>query len=236
MKLELGFLWLIPILVMVLAVTSCSNSDTTRESQQRITTYEGQSQARPDSNAISIGDSIAISVWDAPQFNTHSIVKSNGMISIPLVGEMKVAGYAKDELVQILRRRLSEYIKGDILFSVEVVSPPPKISVFGMVGRQGSVSVSGQLPLVEALIAAGGWSDGADLRYIRITRQSQFSTEKSSIEFDLNQFLETGDMRGMPVVYPGDIVIVPKKEDYVQELSAFVGSIVFLFGIFSLLR
>lgn len=236
MKQEPGLSWLIPILAMVITVGSCSSSDTTREGQQRIPTYEGQSQARPDSNSVAVGDSIALSVWDAPQFNTHSIVKSNGMTSIPLVGEMKVAGYGKDELAQMFRRRLSEYIKGDILLSVEVLSPSPKISVFGLVAHQGSVSVSGQLPLVDALIAAGGWSDAADLRYLRITRQSRLSAERNSIEFDLTQFLETGDMRGMPIVYPGDIVIVPKKEDYVQEFGAFVGSIIFLFGIFSLLR
>lgn len=236
MKLELQFAWLLAILAMMLAIASCSDSDTTRETQQRIPAYEGQSQVRSDSNAVSIGDSIAITVWDAPQFNSHSIVKSNGTITIPLLGEMMVAGYEKVELVRILRRRLSEYIKGDILFSVEVLSPPLKVSVFGMVGHQGSFPVNTQISLVEALIMAGGWGEAADLRYVRITHQSAFGFESLSVEFDLTPFLETGDMRGMPVVHPGDIVIVPRKENYILEFAGFVSSLFTLFGFFSLFK
>ena len=196
---------------MALTVLSCSNSDTTRDSQQRISTYGGRVSfpIRSDTSIVSIGDSIAMSVWDAPQFNTHAPVKQNGSISIPLIGELKVAGYTKEELIRILRRKLSEYIKGDLLLSIEVVSPQPRISVFGMVGRQGSFPIVSELSLVEALIMAGGWAETADLRYIKITRQSAFGTESGSIEFDLNPFLQTGDMHGMPFVRPGDVVIVP---------------------------
>jgi protein involved in polysaccharide export with SLBB domain len=149
---------------------------------------------------------------------------------------MKVAGYAREECAKTLRRKLSEYIKGDVFFSFEVTKPTLKISVFGMVSRQGSFPANNELSLVDALIMAGGWGETADLRYIRITRQSTFGAERGSVEFDLRPFLETGDSRGMPIVRPGDVVIVPKKENYILEFSGFVGSIFLLFGFFGLLR
>ena len=238
MRHKVLILWFPPILLMALTVLSCSTSDVAWDGQQRIASYGGQIpvSTRSDTSMISIGDSIAMSVWDAPQFNTHSAVRLGGTISIPLVGEIKVAGYSKEELVRILRRKLSEYLKGDVLFSVEVMKPPPKISVFGMVGRQGSFPIDNDLLLVEALILAGGWSETADLRYIKITHQSTLGEERGSVEFDLNPFLETGDTRGMPIVRPGDIVIVPKKENYILEFSSFVSGILFLFATFNVLR
>jgi len=184
MKLKLRVLWFVPILLMALSVLSCSSTDATRSSQQRVATYGGQmsSPVQSDTTTIVIGDSIAIVVWDATQFNTRATVRSNGAITIPFIGEMKVAGYAKEELVRILRRKLSEYIKGDVFFSLEVTKPPLKISIFGMVLRQGSFPVNNELSLIDALIMAGGWGETADLRYIRITHQSTFGTDRGSLD------------------------------------------------------
>lgn len=235
---KLRILWFVPILLIALSVLSCSSSDATRDSQQRIATYGSQTPlpVQSDTSVVIVGDSIAITVWDATQFNTNATVKQNGAITIPFIGEMKVAGYAKGELIKTLRRKLSEYIKGDVFFSFEVTKPPLKISVFGMVLRQGSFPANNELSLVDVLFMVGGWGETADLRYIRITHQSTFSAERGSVEFDLTPFLETGDSRGMPMVRPGDVVIVPKKENYILEFSGFVGSFFLLLGFFGLLR
>ena len=221
-----------------LLLSGCSGSDATTDIPSRVPSRGATAPvpALSDTGLIAPGDSIVVSVWDAPQFNAHAVVKFNGAITMPFVGEVAVAGYRKDDLVRTLRQRLSEYVKGEVLLSVEVFAQPPKISVFGMVARQGSFPANTALPLVEALIMAGGWSETADLRYIRIARQPSISIQGTSIEFDLTPFLETGDMRGMPTVYPGDVVVVPKKENYVQEFSGFVGSIVILFGVFNLFK
>jgi polysaccharide export outer membrane protein len=237
MKLKILILRFVPILLMALSVLSCSNSDVTRDSPQRIATSGGPmfSPMQSDTNIVMVGDSIAITVWDATQFNTYATVKPSGAITIPFIGEMKVAGFTKEELVKILRRKLSEYIKGDVFFSFEVSKPPLKITVFGRVSRQGSFPVSSELPLVDALIMAGGWGEDADLRYIRITYRSTYGLIGSFVEYDLTPFLELGDSRGMPIVRPGDIVIVPKKENYILEFSGFVSSIFVLFAFFSLL-
>lgn len=229
---------LAPLLLLSLAIWACSGSDTTTDNRFRPVTRGGPTPlpAQADTGIISAGDSIMVSVWDAQQFNTRTTVKFNGAITVPFVGEIEVAGYKKDELVRMLRQRLSEYVKGSISLTVEVSAPSPKISVFGMVAHQGSFPSNTSLSLVEVLIMAGGWAETADLRYIRITRQSTFTAQGSSQEFDLTSFLETGDMRGMPVVNPGDVVIVPKKENYVQEFSGFVGTIVILFGVFNIFK
>lgn len=226
------------VLLVALTLGSCSSSDSTRDTPTRVPAHSGQvySSMQSDTNMISIGDSIALSVWDAPQFNANANVGPSGEITIPLIGETKVVGYNKEEVVRILRRKLSEYIKGDASFSLEIIHPKPRITVVGMVGKLGSIPVDGEVSLLDALLKAGGWLETADLRYIRITRQSTGYTEKNSIEFDLTTFLETGDMRGMPIVRPGDIVVVPKKENYISEFGGFVSSIFVLFGFLSLFK
>lgn len=229
---------LAPVLLISLTIWACSGSDATTDGHIRPVTRSTLSPVpvQLDTGVISAGDSIVVSVWDAPQFDTHTSVRFNGAITLPFVGEIEVAGNRKDELARMLRQRLSEYVKGNISLTVEVFAPSPKISVFGMVARQGSFPANTSLSLVDALITAGGWAETADLRYIRITRQSTRNTQGTSFEFDLTSFLETGDMRGMPAVYPGDVVIVPKKENYVQEFSVFLGTVLVLFGFFNLFK
>ena len=145
---------LAPVLLISLTIWACSGSDATTDGHIRPVTRSTLSPVpvQLDTGVISAGDSIVVSVWDAPQFDTHTSVRFNGAITLPFVGEIEVAGNRKDELARMLRQRLSEYVKGNISLTVEVFAPSPKISVFGMVARQGSFPANTSLSLVDALI------------------------------------------------------------------------------------
>jgi hypothetical protein len=108
--------------------------------------------------------------------------------------------------------------------------------VLGAIPRQGSFPANTEYSLVEVISLAGGWSDLADFSRIRITRGAATGFERPVMEADLTNFLETGDVKGIPVVRPGDIVFVPKKENYVREFSEFARDVFLLFGFFSILR
>ncbi|HCV43900.1 MAG TPA: hypothetical protein DGH68_10490 [Bacteroidetes bacterium] len=223
-----------------LVFISCANQDSTKDSQQRIPPGpSGQPSFvyfQSDSTVVSVGDSLVLSVWDYPQFNTHANVRLNGAITVPLIGEIKVAGTTKEDLTRTLRRRLSDYIKGDVLLSLEVYGPAPKITVLGMVPNQGSFQANTELTLLEVISRAGGWTEFADLRYIKITRQSTSTSKASILVADLTSYMETGDPQGLPLVRPGDLVFVPKKENFVREFGAFLWDVILLFGFFGILN
>ena len=220
-------------------ICGCSSADvSTRQSPSRSTTPTQYitPQAFTDTSRIAVGDSISFSVWQYPEFTARGVVKATGTIGVPLVGEILALGYSAEEFTQQLKRRLGEFIKGDIKLNVVVTIALPKITVLGAVSRQGSFPTSLDVALLEVLSAAGGWSPDSDTRFVRITRGNPISSEASSFEVDVDDHLSRGDIRSLPSIRPGDVVYVPKKENYVRELSEFFRDALLLIGLFGLLN
>ncbi len=187
-------------------------------------TYEQDYRIRP-------GDEIEILVWEQPNFNTITRVSGLGTIAIPLVGELLVSGLTKDELTRELERKLSEFIRGDMNLTVSIRNTDSLlVSVFGMVSRPDNYPVTDQTSVFKILSIAGGPTQDADLRSVKIYHHN---SNPNTSNLDLTHYLETGQMNSPSIVVrPGDIVYVPRKENAVREMSEFLRDIVILFGIF----
>jgi polysaccharide export outer membrane protein len=224
------------VLLLGLIACSCSTRETTRESGSNV---PGRAVSAPMSEVSSTtpikkGDQISMSVWGYPEFTTNTTVKETGTIVIPLVGEVVVAGLTRDQFSEMLRQRLSEYVKGEVRLTINIVSTvEQKISVFGAVNRLGSSSMTGEVSLLDLLIGAGGLTDDSDLEHIKIWRAADNS---QAIEVNLNSYLDSGNIRGVPILHPGDTVYVPKKENVVRDVTGFMQDLFYLFGFFTLLR
>ena len=230
-----GFLFF-ALLAITINFISCSSNPAIISTSQ-IQTIQNQGITRlQDTTIIMIGDSVLFSVWGEPEFTTRAAVRSTGTISVPLIGEIKVAGYSKKELELLLQKRLAEIIQGEIKLTLEITSPPPQIIVLGAVGRQGGFPARDKFGLLEALSSAGGWTDQADLSYILITRQKTINNSRKYITVDLAGYLEDGMVQELPYIYPGDVVLVPIRENFVRLISEFLRDALILFGTFGLIR
>jgi len=109
----------------------------------------------------------------------------------------------------------------------------PRITVLGTVSRQGSFPSNNEISLLEALSMAGGWSENSDLRYVKISRQTSIM-DSSVIEVDLTHYFETGSVVNIPRVKPGDVIFVPKQENFIRELGGLLSDAFLLFGFFRL--
>jgi polysaccharide export outer membrane protein len=227
--------------VILIAVSTLSSCAAYGVSTDTPLTYAGGTQIYPstvlsDTSLIAIGDSVTMSVWGYPEFSTRSIVKATGSITAPLLGEVFAAGLTKNEFAKALRERLAEYIPGEIKVSLEVANPVPRITVLGAVSRQGSFPATADLLLLEVISNAGGWTPDSDLRYVKITRQSTREGDRRFIEVDLNMYLEAGNARALPLVHPGDVVIIPRSENFVRGVGEYFRDALLLITIFGLLK
>lgn len=187
-------------------------------------------QEEADSHIIRRGDQIQLSVWGYPEFTVAGPVKESGIIAIPLLGDLNAAGFTKAEFTELLKRRLSEYIQGEVKLSLSVVSTvAQKVSVLGAVMRQESYPLMFDAPLMEILSMAGGPSPEADLRHIKILRGV---ISQQPVDIDLSSHIESGDLESIPIVRPGDTVFIPKRENLMRELSDFMRDAIFIFGFF----
>lgn len=178
---------------------------------------------------IKQGDQVDVTVWGYSEFNTKGIVNAEGMITIPLIGEVLAEGVTKDELIQVLRKALAEYVQGDPKITVSISTIlNQKISVLGAVTRQDNYPVTSEISLIEILSTAGGASPEADLHHIKVLR----SGKGDPLVMNLAWYIENGRTDELPKIKPGDTVFVPKKENFVRQFSDFLRDAVLVFGFF----
>jgi len=89
------------------------------------------------------------------------------------------------------------------------------VTVVGAVASPAPYTLSDGKRLVDALLAAGGWTDAASLGKVTIIRPLRRGGTQTT-RYDVKRFLETGDARHNPLVLPGDTVNVPRRSSIVS--------------------
>lgn len=222
------------LIILVLIMTQACTA--TRElpsdpPPQTPNTIEAQAAESEDLYVIRPGDEIEILVWEQPSFNTLTTVSRLGTIAIPLVGEIMVAGLTQAELKRDLEGKLAEYIRGDMNLTISIRNTDVLIvSVLGMVESPDNYPVVDQTSIFRIISTAGGTTEEANLKKVKLYRQSG---PEDYVTLNLFEYLESGQMNSTAIlVRPGDIVYVPKKENAVREMSEFLRDVIILFGIF----
>lgn len=232
----------LPLAVILgVAFTSCSpsGSEYVQRSPSRsfkpVRSNPTPSIVTDENKVIDVSDSVSFSVWGYPEFTTRAVVKSNGMVSLPFIGEQPAAGLTRAQLKANLEKRLSESLNGEIKIGLEITPVPGRITVIGSVAHPGSFPASFDLPMLEVLALAGGWTEGADLRYTKINRPPTETQGGEVLDINLQFVLEQGNVRDLPLVKPGDAVYVPQADNLVREFSGFFRDAVLLLGFIGLL-
>jgi polysaccharide export outer membrane protein len=227
---------MLALLLLAFMFFGCSSHEATRETESTVskpTASAIQTQTR-STYVIRKGDQIQLSVWGYPEFAVSTQVKETGTIAIPLVGEVIAAGLTQDQFFELMRQRLSEYVKGEVRLTINVVSATSqKITVFGAVARPQGYPVTGEVSLLDILTTAGGLSSESDLQNVRIWHANENNRAE---EVNLSSYLESGNIDEMPMLYPGDTVFVPRRENFVREVAEYLRDLIYVFGFFGVFR
>ncbi len=228
--------FLLTIISLLFAVQACSPTrDISKDPQPRTTAQIDTLDTAEPEYKIRPGDELEILVWEQPSFNTMTTVSKRGAITIPLVGEMKVAGLTREEFKRDLKRELSEFIKGEMNLTVSIRNTDDSIvSVFGMVVSPDNYPVVDQTNIFRILSSAGGPTEFANMKEVKLYKEGGTNHYAT---LNLMEYLESGQMTSPDlVVKSGDIIYVPKKENAVREMSEFLRDVIILFGIFRVFR
>jgi polysaccharide export outer membrane protein len=162
------------------------------------------------------GDEILIRVWGQVDMDYRAFVDRNGIINIPRVGNVNVAGIRYQDLTGYLRTAIGRIFRN---FEINVtLGQLRSIQVFvvGQAKRPGSYTVSSLSTLVNAIFASGGPSTRGSMRRIQLKRG-----DKTVTELDLYELLLRGDKSKDVQLLPGDVIYIPP----VAELAAIHGSV-----------
>jgi len=166
------------------------------------------SGSKPVAGSYVIGndDVLAINVWKEPDFSRSIQVRSDGKISLPLMGEVQATGRTPLQLEQDIATRLQDYItKPEVTVMVEQINSK-KFNVLGQVIKPGSYSLTLASTVVDALAIANGPRDFAKLKSIFILRQNPGGGQ-TRIAFNYKDFLK-GKTQNV-TLEPNDTVVVP---------------------------
>ena len=163
-------------------------------------------QAVPTSGTYVIGpgDEITLKTWGSIDLNLKLIVNREGMIDIPNVGPVRVAGLPFAALKQHLFEQLSSAYKGFEL-AVDIGNMKGiQVYVVGNARAPGTYTVSSAGTLLNALFAAGGPSANGSMRKVQLKRGGSVVTE-----FDLYDFLVFGNVAKDARLSQGDVIFIP---------------------------
>ncbi len=171
---------------------------------------------------IKAGMTLSIVVKNDPALSQMVKVQDNGTIDYPLYQDASVIDKTTSELQDLLTYKLAKVVDAPLVLVTLLNEVPISIYVLGQVKKPGLVNVSSKASLQEVLLSALGTTEQADLQKIKVVHKNQ-GDENASF-YDLQKFLNSGDLNLLPTILDGDRVIVlsSKKSKYVKVLGAVV--------------
>ena len=154
------------------------------------------------------GDLLELTVFEAPELTTQVRISSRGFITLPLLGDVEVAGLTARQLemkVEDLYR--AKYIKDPhvSLFVQEHLSQ--KVTFVGQVKSPGTYELPARMKLLDALALAGGLTPKAG-NIARVRRVGKTSEETGAYVVDLDRLINEGATELNIPVHGGDVIFV----------------------------
>lgn len=156
---------------------------------------------------IGPGDVLDISVWKDEALTRSCVVRPDGFISFPLVGEIAAAGRTASQLKAEMAGKLSRYVP-DVVLSLEVKQVNSLIIyVLGKVNMPGRFAMTVDVNILQALATAGGLNVFAKRDKIKVFRQG--TDETTIFPFDYDSVVEGKHLEQNIHLKRGDVVVIP---------------------------
>jgi polysaccharide export outer membrane protein len=208
-------------LFLLLNLTACAKTFQSHPEEEAGLSSAGEGNPEPAPQlrdlVLGEGDEVDIRVFRNPEFDRKTKITPDGLIFIPLAGEIKAAGVG----VVALRREISDKLAAFIVqpqVSIDVTfSKSRKVYVLGEVRRPGVFIIDDTMNVIEAVSQAGGFTTDAAEQSVVVIRGDLRKPELKKVDFQ--KLVSKGDVAQNLALEKGDIVYIPAT--FVSDVDKF---------------
>ena len=197
-------------LVMVLIITACTNAPVSNDYGPKPNQNKKLLVAQ---YLIGVDDKVQVDVWKHPDLTVNVPVRPDGMISVPLIGEVLAGGKTPKNVAAEIQKRLSKYIKQPnvavILMELRSHEYLSRVRITGSVRTPLSLTYRQGMTVLDVVLTAGGLNDFASGNNTKLFRRIDGKVQ--AIKIDLDDIFSNGEMETNYAMEPGDILSIPER-------------------------
>ena len=164
-------------------------------------------EAQTETYRIGANDVLSIYVWKEEELSRDVIVMSDGNIHLPLVGEIRAQGKTVTDLKSEISQKLKDYIDAPAVTVMVVDQRSRVVYTIGKLIQPGPYPLAPNMTVLQALSAAGGFTEWADTKNIVVYRLE--GEKQVLIPFNYNDVTSGKKIEQNIFLKPGDTIVVP---------------------------
>ena len=173
----------------------------------------GQTKETGDIYRLQPGDGIEIKFYFNPELNDTALIRPDGRIALPLIGEVVAGGRTVADVSRELEQRFAPELKNPKVSIAVRTFSSQRVFVGGEVNRAGTVTIAGNLTVLDAIMDAGGSRRTGDLSRVVLIRKSKSDAPERHVlrlNGEKSALAQRSDI-GMRV-QPFDLILVPETK------------------------
>ena len=162
-------LW-IAFLMIAGGKADAQSADSADNSKPPVSGTPTYAPAQRDDYVIGIDDVLAINVWKETELSRPVIVRPDGKITLPLVGDIEASGLTPKQLQDRLTKDLENYISKPVVTVIVQEAKSQKFNIVGEIQRPGAYVMTNTVTVLDAIAQAGGlreWAKGGSIYILR---------------------------------------------------------------------
>jgi polysaccharide export outer membrane protein len=163
--------------------------------------------ATPPGYTIGPDDALSIVFWREKDMSADVVVRPDGMISLPLVNEVKADGLTPEQLRAAITAAALKFVEDPTVTVVVKGINSRKVFITGQVGKPGPYPLSGPMTVLNLIATAGGVAEFADKEHIVVIRTE--GGKSVSLPFNYKEVSMGRRLQQNIELKPGDSVVVP---------------------------
>jgi polysaccharide export outer membrane protein len=161
----------------------------------------------PPDYVIGVGDILTVIVWREKDLSADAMVRPDGMVTLPLVNDVRAAGLTPDVFRQQVTEAAERYVTEPSVTVIVKEIHSRRVHILGEIPKPGPYSLGGPTTVLQLIAEAGGLSEYADAKNILVIRNAD--GQVSQFRFNYRDVQKGRRLEQNILLKPGDTVVVP---------------------------